>query len=265
MIAPSTAASRSASSKTRNGALPPSSSETFFTVPAHCAISSFPISVEPVKESLRTAGFEVSSPPITGASSASPVTTWSTPSGTPASRGEVGERQRGQRRLLGGLDDDRAAGGERRRGLAGDHRGGKVPGRDPGGDADRLLQDDDPLVGLVRRDRVAVDALRLLAEPLEERRRVGDLAARLRQRLALLAREQPCQLLLPLEHQVREPAQNRGALLGGAGTPGRIGPLGRLDRRPRLLDPVPRHVLEHLAGGGVRDCERLGGSDRRHR
>ena len=85
MIAPSTAASRSASSKTRNGALPPSSSETFFTVPAHCAISSFPISVEPVKESLRTVGFEVSSPPITGASSASPVTIWSTPSGTPAS------------------------------------------------------------------------------------------------------------------------------------------------------------------------------------
>ena len=85
MIAPSTAASRSASSKTTNGALPPSSSETFFTVPAHCAISSFPISVDPVKESLRTVGFDVSSPPITGASSASPVTTWSTPSGTPAS------------------------------------------------------------------------------------------------------------------------------------------------------------------------------------
>ena len=35
-IAPSTAASRSASSKTMKGALPPSSSETFFTVAAHC-------------------------------------------------------------------------------------------------------------------------------------------------------------------------------------------------------------------------------------
>ena len=46
------------------GALPPSSSETFFTVPAHCAISSLPISVEPVKVSLRTSGFEVISPPI---------------------------------------------------------------------------------------------------------------------------------------------------------------------------------------------------------
>ena len=54
----------SASSNTMNGALPPSSSETFLTVPAHCAISSLPISVEPVKVSLRTIGLEVSSPPI---------------------------------------------------------------------------------------------------------------------------------------------------------------------------------------------------------
>src|SRR6266849_6665618 len=63
-IAPLTAISMSASSKTMNGALPPNSSETFFTVPAHCSINSLPISVEPVKVSLRTVGFEVISPPI---------------------------------------------------------------------------------------------------------------------------------------------------------------------------------------------------------
>ena len=64
-----------------NGALPPSSSETFFTVPAHCSISNLPISVEPVKVSLRTIGFEVISPPI---SLAPPVTQEKTPFGTPA-------------------------------------------------------------------------------------------------------------------------------------------------------------------------------------
>src|SRR5438874_12211944 len=64
-----------------NGALPPNSSETFFTVPAHCSISSLPISVEPVKVSLRTVGFEVISPPI---SVAPPVTQEKTPFGTPA-------------------------------------------------------------------------------------------------------------------------------------------------------------------------------------
>ena len=58
-MAPVTAASRSASSKTMKGALPPSSSETFFTVEAHWRIKSLPISVEPVKVSLRTVGFAV--------------------------------------------------------------------------------------------------------------------------------------------------------------------------------------------------------------
>src|SRR5579883_2461095 len=53
-IAPRTAASKSASSKTIKGALPPNSSETFFTVSAQAAIRRFPTAVEPVKESLRT-------------------------------------------------------------------------------------------------------------------------------------------------------------------------------------------------------------------
>jgi hypothetical protein len=50
----------------------------------------------------------------------------------------------------------------------------------------------------VGRDRVAVDALGLLAEPLEEARRVGDLDARLGQRLALLGGQQRGELLLAL-------------------------------------------------------------------
>src|SRR5690348_11144638 len=80
-IAPATAVSRSASSKTMNGALPPSSSDTFFTVDEHCCMSSLPTAVEPVKLSLRTIGLLVSSPPIVFES---PVTTETTPAGTPA-------------------------------------------------------------------------------------------------------------------------------------------------------------------------------------
>ena len=66
------------------GALPPSSSETFFTVAAHCAISRRPTSVEPVNDSLRTIGLDVSSAPISGALAAEPVTTLKTPAGKPA-------------------------------------------------------------------------------------------------------------------------------------------------------------------------------------
>src|SRR5205814_433780 len=80
-VAGAIAASRSASSNTMNGALPPSSSDSFFTVPAHCAMSFLPTAVEPVKVTLRTLVLEVISPPI---AAASPVTTLSTPAGTPA-------------------------------------------------------------------------------------------------------------------------------------------------------------------------------------
>src|SRR5438552_15532531 len=80
-IAPLTASSMSASSNTMNGAFPPNSIDVFFTVAAHCSISNLPISVEPVKVSLHTIGFEVISPPI---SLAPPVTQEKTPFGTPA-------------------------------------------------------------------------------------------------------------------------------------------------------------------------------------
>src|SRR5262245_26493738 len=64
-----------------NGALPPSSSDSFFTVLAHWAISTLPVAVDPVNESLRTIEFDVSSAPI---SAADPVITLKTPGGTPA-------------------------------------------------------------------------------------------------------------------------------------------------------------------------------------
>ncbi len=64
------------------GALPPSSSATFFTVSADWRISSLPTSVEPVKESLRTIGLAVSSPPTSAAFMV--VTMLSTPFGRPA-------------------------------------------------------------------------------------------------------------------------------------------------------------------------------------
>ena len=80
-MAPLTAESMSASSKTMKGALPPSSIETFFTVCAHCSSRTFPTSVEPVKESLRTMGLAVISPPT---SPEGPVITLKTPGGMPA-------------------------------------------------------------------------------------------------------------------------------------------------------------------------------------
>src|SRR5271166_2419284 len=89
-MAPLTAISMSASSKTMNGALPPNSSDSFLTVPVHYCISNFPTSVEPVKVNLRTIGFELSSPPI---SFDGPVTQEKTPFGTPARSAQPKIRQ----------------------------------------------------------------------------------------------------------------------------------------------------------------------------
>src|SRR5580693_4778805 len=80
-MAPSTAASISASSNTTNGALPPSSSPSFFTPTEACLYRILPTSVDPVKPTKRTAGCSHSTSPIGGAS---PVTTLKTPFGTPA-------------------------------------------------------------------------------------------------------------------------------------------------------------------------------------
>ena len=68
------------------GALPPSSRATFFTWPAHWAISRLPTAVEPVKLSLRTSGLPVSSAPTSSTRRWEQVTTLNTPSGRPARR-----------------------------------------------------------------------------------------------------------------------------------------------------------------------------------
>ncbi len=116
---------------------------------AHCSISWRPISVEPVKESLRTSGLLVSSPPT---APAEPVTTLNTPAGDPGAIRQFGQRQRGKRRLAGRFQDHGAAGGQRRARFAGDHRRREVPRRDGGGNADGLLNHQQALVGLGGRE-----------------------------------------------------------------------------------------------------------------
>ncbi len=82
-IAPSTARSRSASSKTTNGALPPSSIEVRRTLTDACCSSFWPTGVEPVKESLRSRGSAMIGPDT--ALEVEVVNTLTTPLGSPAS------------------------------------------------------------------------------------------------------------------------------------------------------------------------------------
>ena len=80
--APSTATERSASSQMMVGLFPPSSRVTFLMVSAASFMTRRPVSVEPVKATLSTIGFEHSSSPTSGPD---PTTTLKTPGGMPAS------------------------------------------------------------------------------------------------------------------------------------------------------------------------------------
>ncbi len=79
--APCTAASRSASSKTTKGALPPSSRCSRLTPAVASAATRLPTAVDPVNETIATSGWATRCSP---ASFPVPVTTLTTPSGIPA-------------------------------------------------------------------------------------------------------------------------------------------------------------------------------------
>ena len=82
-----------------------------------------------------------------------------------------------------------------------------------------LLQHHDALVAAVRGNHVAVRTFALFGEPLDERRRIGDLAATFQQRLALLDRHEHREIFLVRHHQLEPFAQDLRALLRRAPAP----------------------------------------------
>jgi hypothetical protein len=132
---PSTAASRSASSNTMNGDLPPSSSESFLPVPAVARRIARPTSVEPVNAILSTSACSAIRAPV----APSPVTMLTTPAGRPTCWQISANAQRGERRELRGLQHDGVSGGERRSDLPGEHQQREIPWDDLAAHADGLV------------------------------------------------------------------------------------------------------------------------------
>src|SRR6185295_4497037 len=135
IMAPSIAASISASSNTMNGALPPSSIAGLMMLSAASCSSLRPTSVEPVNDTTRTRG-----------SCSIALTT--------------------------GPEHDRAAGRERRTDLARRHRGGEIPRRHQHGDAGRFVLHHDARAGRGRIVELADVAHRFLGVPAEELGRI---------------------------------------------------------------------------------------------
>ena len=158
-----------------------------------------------------------------------PVMTEKTPAGMPARSASSASARAESGVSLAGLQTKAQPAASAGPGLAGDHRIGEVPRRDGGDDAHRLLDHDHAAIGPGRGNGLAIDALGLFGEELDEGRAIGDFAARFGQRLALLGGHDLGQVLLVLHHQVEPLAQDGGAFLGGLLRPVLLGALGSLD------------------------------------
>ena len=109
---------------------------------------------EPVNDTMSTSGCAMSASPATRPA---PVTTLSTPSGSPASVAASAKMQGGERRHLGRLEHDRVAGGDRREDLPAGHLQRVVPRRDGPDHPDRLPADQRGVVAGVLPGRLALE------------------------------------------------------------------------------------------------------------
>ena len=144
---------------------------------------------------------------------------------------ELGEPQRGQRRLRVGLEDDRAAGRERGRELPRRHQQRVVPGDDLARDADRLLQRVEE-ERAADRVRAAGDRRDRGGEEAEVLDGADELRLHRRDRLADVARLELGELLAVRDDRVGERVQEPRALVRRASCPSR--------RRARRAPPRPR-------------------------
>src|SRR5215813_531468 len=198
-MAPSMAASISASSNTMKGALPPSSIAGFTTLSAASCRSLRPTSVEPVNDTTRTRGS--CSIALTTVPDERDGITLTTPAGTPASS-RIGISAS----MVRGVSE-----------------AGLSTTVQPAASAGPIL-------------RVAIAAGKFLGVPAEELGRIGDLAARIRERLAVFNRDQLGEPLGVAHDQLERLAQNLAALARLLGGPGRERGARGIDRGLRVLD-----------------------------
>ena len=235
------------------GDLPPSSSVTALTVPEASFITALPVPTEPVSETLRIAGWRVSSRPV----AEWPCTTWKRPVGKPRVAIDLRELDGGERREARRLEDHRVAEGERgRRFPAGDLQR-VVPRADAGGDAERLAArvaeggraEVDVLAGRALRERGEV------LEALGARDHVDD--ARLLDRLAGVAGLERGERVVARAQDLRRAAQDARALGAGERGPGGLRRARRLHRGLDLGGAGHGKRGQAFAGRGVGGHEKF--------
>ena len=165
---------------------------------------------------------------------------------------ELERRQRGQ---LGRLEDDGVAGRERRRDLPGGDHQREVPRHDQADDPERLAEGHVDAAG--DRDRLAEQALGrpgVVAEALDDH---PDLAARVADRLAGVARLERGELLAP-RASIASASRRRivGAVGGRDRAPRREGRFRGGNRGIGFVNARPRDLGHYLLGRGLEHGER---------
>ena len=159
--------------------------------------------------------------------------------------------QRGERRQSRGLEDDRVARRERRTHLPGRDGDRKVPGHDQGDDAQRFAERHvDPA-----RDwnGVAQEALGSTGVVVEDVDNHSDLAARVTDRLAHVARLELSQLFGAAGHGLRKAAQQLCPVAWSHGPPCGKRCLGAGHRVVGVIDSGLRDLRQHLFGRRLDD------------
>jgi hypothetical protein len=199
---------------------------------ADCCIRSCPTRVDPVNESLRTEGFEVSSAPIPWGI---PVTTEKTPFGMPARSASTASAKAENGFSSDGfatIGQPAASAGPALRVII---AFGKFHGVYRGGNTDGLLQNEDAAVCRGRRDGIAIEAA------LDEARAVPDLPGRFREGLALLHCHDQREVVDVFEHQPTPLLEQTPSLAARNRAPGRPGFLSRLDGSSGLFRAKRRY------------------------
>ena len=216
-------------------------------VAVRCTYSA--IGVEPTKLTAATSSWVSSA----STASLSPLTTFSTPRGTPASTGELGEAQPARRVLLRRLQHEGVAARERDRIHPHRDHGREVERGDPRAHAERLA---DVEAVHAARDVLVELALQELGDPareLDDLDAPGDRAAGVFEGLAVLGRAQGGELVAMRLDEVAVAEQDARTLRGRGRGPRRKCCLRRLHRLVDLAGGGERHLRLDLSGCRVVD------------
>src|ERR671922_104067 len=175
------------------------------------------------------------------------------PAGRQARLGlQLGEEQRGQRRLRGGLEDDGAAGGERGRNLVGDEVQREVERADrpddPARPPDRVRELALPGLRRAHRDDLAGELPRLDGRERVRRHRALCLDPRSLHRFARLVGDLARDLVVPLSERARDTHEDLRPLVRRKRLAHRL--FGGVDRAARFLGAGFRNPADDVAGVG---------------